>query len=215
MGKYGIYAYIDNLNNEIIYVGKDMRINTKRRHNEHYAPSRYDEQPINRILQNNPDRYTYQVLVWDVPDPITLNALEIQYISHLKPKFNFTNGGDGICGYAHTKDTKLKMSKAKKGKYLGYKHPFFGKKHSEESKRLQSINISKSNNKTGFYRVSIHNNTKNKQGFCYVYSYIEESKRKQISSADLDKLELKVKDKGLKWFKLEKEENYGKLPKYT
>jgi len=205
----GIYAYVDNKNNDIVYIGKDMNIQSKRRHYEHHAPSRYNEQPFNRILQNNPDRYSYKVLSFFNPKykPLDLlSTLEIIFIDYFNPKFNFTKGGDGLCGYTHTEESKQKMSRAKKGKYSGENHPFFGKTHSKRSKELQSLNISNANNTTGFYRVSVHNNTHNKHGFCYVYSYTENGKRKQISSVDLGKLKSKVKDKGLKWFKFKKED---------
>ena len=36
----------------------------------------------------------------------------------------------------------------------------------------------------------------------WVYGYYEKGKRKRITSADLKKLEEKVKAKGLDWFKL-------------
>lgn len=34
----GIYAYFDKQRNEIVYIGKDSRINIDRRHKEHNAP---------------------------------------------------------------------------------------------------------------------------------------------------------------------------------
>ena len=58
----GIYCYIDRKDDSIIYVGKDSNIDKQTRRQNHLAPSRYDEQPVNRILQNNSDRYIYQVL---------------------------------------------------------------------------------------------------------------------------------------------------------
>ena len=127
----GIYAYFDKKDNSVAYVGKDSHIDINKREKEHCRPSCYNRQPFNQILQNNPNRYTYQVLVWDVKDQETLNALEIQYIRQLKPKFNFTNGGDGSIGYKHSKESKRKMSKAK----YGSNNHFYGKKHSDETKR--------------------------------------------------------------------------------
>lgn len=41
-------------------------------------------------------------------------------------------------GRKHTKEAKLKQSIAKKGKYIGNKHPMFGKTHSPESIKLMS-----------------------------------------------------------------------------
>lgn len=52
----GIYKYTDLEINEIVYVGKDSHIDRNDRHKAHMRPSRYDDQPFNRILQNNPDR---------------------------------------------------------------------------------------------------------------------------------------------------------------
>lgn len=41
-------------------------------------------------------------------------------------------------GIKCSEETKLRMSDSKKGKYVGEKHPLFGKHHSEESKKLMS-----------------------------------------------------------------------------
>lgn len=56
----GLYAYLDTKNNnEIVYIGKDLKMYKKIRHNQHYQPSKYDDQRINQILQCNPQRYAY------------------------------------------------------------------------------------------------------------------------------------------------------------
>lgn len=54
-------------------------------------------------------------------------------------------------------------------------------------------------NTTGFYRVHKHTDKKCTQGFFYVYQYSQDNVVKQITSTDLDKLEDKVKSKGLDW----------------
>ena len=46
----GIYTYVDKKSNEIVYIGKDSNIDTNERHKQHFQPSKYNEQPINRIL---------------------------------------------------------------------------------------------------------------------------------------------------------------------
>ena len=142
----GIYCYIDTKDDSIVYVGKDSNIDKERRNKEHYQSSKYNNQQINRILQNNPNRYTYQVLAWNVTDQDTLNALEISYICNLKPKFNFTAGGDGMIGYKHSNESKQKMSDSHKGKKLSNEHKQKisngnrGKKVSEETKKKLSDN---------------------------------------------------------------------------
>ena len=76
----GIYCYLDKENDKTVYVGKDSNIDKNKRHRQHLAPSNYNAQPINRILQNNPDRYIYQVL-WEIGDctDTHLNQMEIFY----------------------------------------------------------------------------------------------------------------------------------------
>jgi len=211
----GIYCYIDKKDNQIVYVGKDSNIDKNKRRRQHLTPSRYNAQPINCILQNNPDRYTYQVLVWSVEDENTLNALEIQYIRQLQPRFNFTEGGDGMSGFRHSEETRKKMSEARKGE----NHPMYGKTHSEETRKKMSESqkgennpmygktlsektrkkISESQNTTGFYRVTKQKDNNCKQGFTWRYQYPYKSTRKTISSTDLKKLEKKVRKEGLEW----------------
>ena len=203
-----------------MYVGKDSYIDKNTRHKNHFMPSRYDDQPINGVLQNNTDRYSYQVLVWDVEDENTLNALEIQYIRQLQPKFNFTDGGDGVSGFQHSKETRRKLSEAKKGQ----NNPMFGKKHSEETKRKMSeankgennpnwgkafsdehkkkISEAKSQkmNNTGFYRVSKAKRKDCRKGFRWLYRYYNKNnERKGLSSTNLKKLEQKVLLNNLEW----------------
>lgn len=142
----GVYGYFDKKDNTVVYVGKDSYIEKNKRHNSHLRPSHCNAQPFNRILQNNPNRYVYQVLVWNIKDQNTLNAVEMQYIRQLKPRFNFTDGGDGIIGFKFSKearkkmsqnngrywkdknlsnDTRKKMSQAHKGKQKGKDNPLW------------------------------------------------------------------------------------------
>lgn len=109
----GIYCYKDTQNdNKVVYVGKDSRIDENIRHKRHMFPSRYNDQVINRILQNNRDRYTYHVLKQGDFGKNLLNALEILYIRRYSPQFNFTIGGDGANGYKHSEESKQRISNA-------------------------------------------------------------------------------------------------------
>lgn len=67
----GIYCYIDKDNDKIVYVGKDSHIDKDQRHRQHFTPSAYNAQPINRVLQNNPNKYNYRIL-WKVNDAQTI-----------------------------------------------------------------------------------------------------------------------------------------------
>ena len=142
----GIYGYLDLKTNEIVYIGKDSHIDNDKRHKAHLSKSRYNDQPINRILQNNPKRYKYARIIVGDFDNIMLNGLEIQYIEACNPKFNFTLGGDGMVGYVPSKETREKLSKANKGKkrpelskrMIGENNHFYGKTHSLESREKMS-----------------------------------------------------------------------------
>ena len=204
----GIYQYRDLETGEIVYIGKDSNISSNKRHTDHFKPSEYNTQQINRVLQNNPNRYEYSVLYSseNVTDN-TLNRLEMSFFERYGPMFNFTKGGEGKLGYKTSEETKKKISDS-----------LTGFKHSEETRRKISQghkgqiawnkgkkmsddvchNLSKGHNTSGYLRVYIKKDKTCTQGFKFVYQYFDRNgKRKQISSVDIKKLEGKVKLKGL------------------
>lgn len=111
----GIYCYIDKKNNKIVYIGKDSHIEKDRRHKTHIRSSKYNEQVINRVIQNNPERYEYKILEKGNISQTLLNSLEISFIQKYDPIFNFTKGGDGVAGYTHSDEAKNKISNSLKG----------------------------------------------------------------------------------------------------
>lgn len=113
----GIYCYIDNKNDNIVYVGKDSHIDEGRRRRAHEQSHRYNEQQINRVIQGNPSRYRYEVL-WEIDDCSDnhLNQMEMYFISEHKPMFNFTSGGDGVVGFKHSEEFKAYRSNLYKGR---------------------------------------------------------------------------------------------------
>lgn len=64
--------------------------------------------------------------------------------------------------------------------------------------------MSETKNTTGYYRVCKQKDKTCKQGFVWCYQYYEDGKRKSIVSVDISKLEQKVKERGLPWYKIEK-----------
>lgn len=71
---------------------------------------------------------------------------------------------------------------------------------------IYSQNISKALTSTGFYLVSTAQCTQCKSPIIYRYQYPDKNgKRKKISSIDLDKLEQRVKARGLRWEVIDKE----------
>ena len=121
-----------------MYIGKDSNIDKNIRHKAHYASSRYDSQPINKILQQNPNRYTYQVLVWSVDSQERLDALEIQYIRQLKPKFNFTDGGGGITGFHHSNMTKEYLSMKAKARWKNPNSKYNTEEYKEKMRQMST-----------------------------------------------------------------------------
>lgn len=220
----GIYCYIDKKTNKVVYVGKDSYIDKKTRDRAHKNPSYYDTQPFNRILQNNFNRYKYEVLEEGNISQKILNGLEMSFIRRYNPVFNFTKGGDGILGFNHSEETKKKMSEIMKGRHFSEEHKkkisetMKGRHFSEEHKKKISEakkgkhlseetkkKISKSTNTSGYYRVCKMKNKSCKQGFLWVYRWTENKKRKKLSSINIKNLEEKIKEKGLPWFKIGKE----------
>ena len=131
----GIYCYIDNKTDEIVYVGKDSKINKhNNRHYQHTRKCNYNHQIINKIIQNNPSRYSYEVLFigkGKYIDDNLLNNLEIGYIGTYNPKFNFTKGGDGRSGV-------IPWNKGME--FPKENHPLYGKHLSEETRLKISKN---------------------------------------------------------------------------
>ena len=76
-----------------------------------------------------------------------------------------------------------------------------GKPHSH----THNLNISKSRNTTGYFRVSKHKTNKVNQGFVWQYCYYENGKQKKISRSNLNDLENEVKNRNLEWFKFQEE----------
>lgn len=48
--------------------------------------------------------------------------------------YNLTSGGEGVLGLIHSEESKKKQAISMMGKFAAEKNPFFGKKHTEESK---------------------------------------------------------------------------------
>lgn len=181
MKKNGIYGYWDTEKECVVYIGKDSNISTNNRHKEHHRSSKYDEQQINRVLQNNKERYTYFILCDGYFTEEELNELEEEAIAifdtYYGYGFNFTKGGDG---------TKIKTED----------HYLYGKHHTESSRKK----ISKAHNTSGFYRVTKINASRVTQGFIWRYQYYIDGEPKHIDRVCISDLEKVVRDKNLDWF---------------
>lgn len=203
-------------------MGKDSNIDKSKRDKAHRFPSNYYVQQINRVLQDYPNRYIYQVLVWNIECEDRMNALEVQYIRQLKPKFNFTNGGDGVNGLVHSEKTRQKISEGNKGKTLSSetKNKIGKANKGNIPWNKNKINVysdeiitkmSKTRNTTGFLRVSKAKDKSYYQGFRWRYSGISNGKRIQIWAADLKTLQQKVENQGLEWKIINQEQAQASL----
>lgn len=76
-----------------------------------------------------------------------------------------------------------------------YKTHTFKQRNKRYNNRIKS-------NQTGYYRVDKQPGKRYKYGFTYRYSWKEDGKVKTLKSTDIQKLEKKVKDRGLKWQKV-------------
>lgn len=185
----GIYCYIDKKNDDIVYVGKDSNVFKKSNKGEyiydsrkqaHMRPSAYDVQQINRVLQNNPERYYHKYLIVYNPKtkPMNLDTLEKMYIAYFNPKFNYDEGGTGA-------DT-------------GDNHPW-RRMEQPLDMRVKHAKTTTSDNGINILHVDKHKDKKMKQGFIYRYRYREKGKPIYIGRAKLDKLKEEVLRRGLEW----------------
>jgi len=202
MRKNGIYGYWDNKKQYVAYIGKDSNITQNRRHKEHLNITNYNRQEINKVIQNNPNRYQYFVLCVGSFSKKAINELEKEAIKIFKtykydyPQksvFNFTRGGE--------ESPSLNPNIAKKisNSVSGEKNHFYGKHHSKANK----IKMSKARNTSGYYNVYKEKSNRYKQGFIWTYQYQEDGKQKRIRSVDFSNLKKKVIKKNLPWYKLE------------
>jgi group I intron endonuclease len=148
----GIYV-IENIINNKLYIGQAKDINDrwkthiwKLNNNRHY----------NRYLQNAWNKYgesCFKFTIIRECDESELNVLEIYYIDEYKSfckenGYNLTYGGEGTSGHTLSEETKIRIGSFHKGKEISQKqrdslreqftgegNPFYGKEHSEETKR--------------------------------------------------------------------------------
>lgn len=225
----GIYAYWDNKLSQYVYIGKDSNIYKNSRHSTHMSPTHYNDQPINSVIQNNPERYEYRVLMRGDYNDKQLNKMERFCIKHFKtfyydyPErkvFNFTKGGDGTTGYKMSEKQKEEKRQMMSNNNPMY-NPDFVKKQ-VESRNQEEINkkiseshtgkifdeevrynMSKSRNTSGYMNVSKIKDKNSKNGYYYRYRVNTHELNVNIKRTSIEDLEKEVKAKGLEWRKIE------------
>lgn len=127
---YGIYT--NNINQKF-YIGFTGQKIPMRRFNQHLSSARSERknnQPIIRAIRKyGEENFSFEILL-EGEEKFLLNVEEPRLIKELKPEYNSTLGGEGILGYKHTEETKIKCGLST-----------LGRKESEEHKRWRSQKI--------------------------------------------------------------------------
>lgn len=167
----GIYA-IENLVNGKIYIGQSVDINKRFREHKHHLGS---SNHCNRYLQSAWNKYGSANFTFKILEDCSeskLNEKEIFYIlkyRQMTEVYNLCDGGYGIRGYTHTKETRAKLSIASKGN-ASHK----GVPHSEKTKKK----LSKINKGKKIPRKVVAKSVETRKG----YRHSEETRRKLSNS---------------------------------
>lgn len=184
----GIYRIVNKINNKC-YVGQSIDINNRIKSHFYYLSRNWYG---NYKLQNAWNKYGEDNFYWEVIEECleeNLDEREIYWISFYNSfnnGYNQTQGGQGTRGYIWSSESKAKMSESikqwwKNNHYRlhpdnkGSNNPFYGCKHTEDSKRkirearMKQTNVcgcsrpGKLNPRYGVKRKWINNGSINKQ----------------------------------------------------
>ena len=158
--KYYIYSIFNTKTNKS-YIG--ICNNYNRRMREHRTKLKKHKHE-NRYLQSSWDKHGESSFEWfvikDNVDMCDIHRYEKMLISMFETKgengYNLTDGGAGVLGYKHTED-HIESLKKPRPELRGEKHPFYNKKHSEETKKY--ISTCMSGCKNGMYGKKHSNET--------------------------------------------------------
>jgi hypothetical protein len=127
--RFYVYEHIRNDTGAVFYVGKGCGRRSVHDHNRGIYWDR---------IVNKAQGFSVRYPVQNVDEELSLLA-EMELIDKYRKTgvrlVNVSDGGDGVTGYHHTDETKLKIGKANATtpKAKGEQHGMFGKKHTEES----------------------------------------------------------------------------------
>jgi group I intron endonuclease len=145
---------ITNTINQKFYIGFTGQKIPMRRFNQHLSSARSERknnQPIIRAIRKyGEENFSFEIL-FEGEEKFLLNVEEPRLIKELKPEYNSTLGGEGILGYKHTEETKIKCGLST-----------LGRKESEEHKRWRSQKIKEGwKNQTANKKIEVSNSKLN------------------------------------------------------
>lgn len=226
---FGIYMFIDNETGNVVYIGKDSHIDVKERINAHYRPSAYDQQQINRVVQNNPERYSPKIYC-HVDNIDDLNRIEFDLINLYRPKFNYKHGGQGCFidrdfqytvaknGFKDGKQGYVIKTMFRKDLIQSVHKDYLddiclklnnGELTPDDVRNMErtvvqtletKLKRSKATNSSGFYRIRKDFDKTCKQGFLWTYEYYDENKKhKRIKRVNLFDLKKEIMSRKMPW----------------
>jgi group I intron endonuclease len=144
--KIYIYSLTDPITNKIRYIGKS--VNPNQRYSAHISRSKERKTHTNCWIYGLLKKGLKPILnVIEECDESNWIEREKYHISLHENLTNLTEGGEGIHGFKVSEESKKKMSEAHKGE----KNHFYGKTHSEETRKklsdiIKAKNTSSENN---------------------------------------------------------------------
>lgn len=144
-GKGGAMFYTYKITNTVngkIYIGKAANIKT--RWNAHKAAAKRKDANDYPYFHKALNKYGFDNFIVEQIGEYETEEQALEAEINLIDKFNsmdktigynLTIGGDGASGYKFNDEQKRQMSERKKIAYVGEGNPFFGKHHSDETKK--------------------------------------------------------------------------------
>lgn len=129
-----VYKITNNVTGDF-YIGKTVKTIKSRMMGHKQTYKKEDTYLYRAMRKYGFENFTIEELV-ECDSKESLNDEEIRHIREMLPKYNMTKGGDG--GDTSNSEKYQKYMKARSASILGELNPFYGKTHTEETKRKMS-----------------------------------------------------------------------------
>jgi group I intron endonuclease len=147
-----------NLANGNTYIGSSVKLD--RRFRAHISNIGKVKYPIyNALIKNGLNNFAFIVLQFCEPSEDICLGLEQNYLDFYNPEYNLLKLAGSSQGLKHSPETIANLKKSHSGKL----HPRFGKKVSDEQKKLTSLSLK------NFYEIHEHHAKGKKGELSYQY----------------------------------------------